>query len=292
MDKINFLAKDDFPATSDDFDRLQNATNMVATLALLGGANYILSGCTDDGLNIKSGMIVINGEILPFQGGLKKDKITIQETKTTLEAFDELYPEAYIDRVAIFSDEGQYNWSDFKQILSNSQLQNKIDSIKSESPGFVKMWSGVINRLDESKYLLCDGRIVNSSEYPDLAYYYGKEKDATFRLPDLRKRFIVGYDNSVDDYNEIGKTGGIDKHKLTEAEMPAHKHIVPWGENLNTAWQPDWGYPNDRFNNSRGYNAGTDNDNTWPFTSPAGENVPHENRPPFYTLAFVVRVNY
>lgn len=100
------------------------------------------------------------------------------------------------------------------------------------------------------------------------------------------------YDNSSEDYNEIGKIGGEEFHELTEDENAPHKHIVPWGENLNTAWKPDWSYPDDRFNNSRGYKADTDNDNTWPYTSPSGKGDPHENRPPFYTLAYVVRVKY
>lgn len=292
MDKINFLAGEDFPVSTNTFDRMQQATNMAASLALLGGSNYILSGCVADGDNVTPGVIVIAGEILPFQGGAKMDKVTIRETKTTLEAFDVDYPEAYIDRVAVFDAGGQYNWADFKQVLTNQQMDQKIASIKSESPGFVKMWSGAISRLDESKYLLCDGKIVNTADYPDLAYYYGKESETTFQLPDLRQKFIAGYDNSSPDYNQIGKTGGEEKHALTDDENGEHQHIVPWGENLATAWQPDWSYPDDRFNNSRGYNAETDNDNTWPYTSPSGKGVPHENRPPFFILAFVVRVNY
>ena len=292
MDEINFLAADDFPAASDDLNRLQEATFMVATLALLGGSNYILSGCVSDGTIVSPGVIVIDGKILPFSGGEKKDKVTIWETKTTLEAFDVNYPEAYIDRVAVLTDEGPYNWADFKQVLTNKQLEDKIEAIRSESPGFVKMWSGAINRLDESKYLLCDGRTVNTKDYPDLAYFYGKESDVSFQLPDLRKRFIAGYDNSTEDYSQIGKKGGEEKHALTADENGEHQHIVPWGENLKTAWQPPWGWPADSFNNKKGYNSETDDDNTWPYTSPSGKGMPHENRPPFYVLAFVIRVKY
>lgn len=292
MNKGNFTAKDNFPVSTFTYDFLQKMAHLAGNLAQLGGQNYILSGCVVTGTTVSAGLIVINGEILPFEAGTKKAKITIQETMDT-EHFNGIdYPESYIHRVAKFADNGEYNWSDFVQVLTNKQLEEKIGAIKSENPGFVKMWSGAINRLDESKYLLCDGRTVNTADYPDLAYFYGKEGEISFQLPDLRKRFIVGFDNSEADYNEIGKTGGEAKHKLTENELPDHQHIVPWGENLNTAWKPDWGYPDDRFNNSRGYKAETDNDNTWPYTSPTGGNEAHENRPPFYVLAFVVRVNY
>lgn len=46
MDKVNFLAKDDFPVSTDTLNRLQEATSMVANLALLGGTNlYTIRVC-------------------------------------------------------------------------------------------------------------------------------------------------------------------------------------------------------------------------------------------------------
>ncbi|MFT4168001.1 MAG: tail fiber protein [Dysgonomonas sp.] len=291
MNKGNFTATQNFPVSTYTYDFLQQMAHLAGKLAALGGANYILSGCAVAGNNVSDGVVVINGEILPFTGGVLKNKLTIKEVKLSDNFAGINYPESYILRTVEFSDTGQYNWSDFAQVLTNKQLEAKINSIKSEAPGFVKPWSGLIERLP-SEYKLCNGDIVTTEEYPDLAYFYGKENEQSFRLPDLRKRFIVGYDNSSEDYNEIGKTGGEEFHELTEDENAPHKHIVPWGENLNTAWKPDWGYPDDRFNNSRGYKADTDNDNTWPYTSPSGKGDPHENRPPFYTLAYVVRVKY
>lgn len=278
MDKINFLAGEDFPVSTNTFDRLQQATNMAAGLALLGGSNYILSGCVADGDNVTPGVIVIAGEILPFLGGAKMNKLTIRETRTTLDAFDVEYPEAYINRVAMFAADGQYNWADFKQVLTNQELENRIANFRSENPGFVKMWSGALNRLDESKYLFCDGRTLNVADYPDLAYYYGKENDTVFQLPDLRRRFIAGYDNSATDYNQIGKTGGEEKHALTSDENGEHVH---------------GGVPLKMSDTDRGGELSAFSlDDAPAQTDPSGLGKPHENRPPFYVLAFVVRVNY
>lgn len=292
MDKINFLAKDDFPGSSDTLNRLQEATSMVSILALLGGSNYILSGCDKKNGKIEPGVIVLGGEILPFLGGDPLEFVFVQETKKTLEAFDELYPEAYIDRVAVFAADGKFKWDDLKQILTNQQIENKINSLKGEDPGFVKKWSGLVERLDTSQYLLCDGRTVNTIDYPDLAWFYGKEKEVSFKLPDLRKRFIVGYDGiEGSDYGAIGNIGGEEFHALTEDENGEHNHIMPWGENVNQDWNPPWGYAQEYLTGRRGSN-GNDSDNAWAWSSPSGKGKPHENRPLFYTLAYVVRVKY
>jgi microcystin-dependent protein len=293
MNKINFTAKDNFPLSSDTMNLMQSMTQLSAVTALIGGTNYVLSGCADDGTgNISDGVIVINGELLPFQGGAKDAKITIQETSKTLTALGEDYPEAYIYRVAKFSVSGEYNWVDFVRVMTNRQLNDKIDSLKSESPGFVKMWSGLMNRL-EDKYLPADGRTVNTSDYPDLAYFYGKEGDSSFRLPDLRAKFVAGYDNAKEDYDTIGKTGGSEKVILTENQMPKHTHmytddVYARGKFPNI----ETGFPKVYDNTEANSSASSSGTGSAYYTTESGKSEEHENRPPFYVLAYVVRVKY
>ena len=293
MDKINFLGQGSFPASANTFDNMQNQIHLVAMLAQAGGDNYILSGCGLIGDNkAAAGTIVIKGEILPFEGGDIKEFVTIQETRTPLMAFGKEYPEAYIFRVAKFADNGAYKWEDFKQVLSNSELLKRIESIKGDEPGTIKMWAGQPAKIPQD-YLLCDGRDLLIATYPELYSNIGIQfgGDAiSFKIPDLRGKFIAGLNSADNDYKEIGTKGGAKEVTLTEKQIPPHKHIVPWGENLNTSWQPKWGYPDEYFNNSRGYKAETDNDNTWPYTSPTGDGEAHENRPPYFTLAYIIKV--
>lgn len=109
MNKGNFTAKDNFPVSTFTYDFLQNMAQLAGHIAQLGGQNYILSGCILTGTTVSDGLIVINGEILPFEAGIKKAKITIQETKDT-DYFNGIdYPESYIHRVAKFADNGEYN---------------------------------------------------------------------------------------------------------------------------------------------------------------------------------------
>lgn len=279
MNKINFTAKDNFPLSSDTMDMMQQMIGSSASMALLGGSNYILSGCVDDGTNVSNGIIIIGGEILPFEGGAKKTKITIQQTTKTLTAFGVDYPEAYIYRSAKFSDTGEYTWSDFVQVLTNKQIEERINALKGEEAGFVKMWSGRVDRIPED-YKLCNGDVVTVAQYPELAYSLGKETEQSFTLPDLRKRFIVGYDNAVESgYNSMWETGGVEKVTLTVGQMPNHTHKIEfvdekWGDNANS--RP---FPNPA--GTSGYQADT--------TSSGGGQA-HENRPPFFVLAYVIKV--
>lgn len=279
MNKINFTAKDNFPLSSDTMDMMQQMIGTSASMALLGGSNYILSGCVDDGTNVSNGIIIIGGEILPFEGGAKKTKITIQQTTKTLTAFGVDYPEAYIYRTAKFSDTGEYTWSDFVQVLTNKQIEERINALKGEETGFVKMWSGRVDRIPED-YKLCNGDVVTTAQYPELAYSLGKETEQSFALPDLRKRFIVGYDNAVESgYNNMWETGGVEKVTLTVDQMPAHTHKIEfvdekWGDNANS--RP---FPNPA--GTSGYQADT---------TSSGNSESHENRPPYFVLAYVIKV--
>ncbi|MFT4223319.1 tail fiber protein [Dysgonomonas sp.] len=296
MNKVNITAQDDFPMDSDGMDFIQKMIHQVYKLARLGGTDYIMEGCDEVNGVISDGQIVINGELLEFKGGQKQDYIVIVETKETVYDEEETgeikeYPEAYISRYATFSDDGKLKWENVKQILTNQQLEQKISSLRGEPLATKLDFTGRVDRIPDN-YMLADGRLLRTAEYPELAWFYGAENQESFSLPDLRHMFIVGYDPTKQDYSEVGKTGGEEKHALTADENGEHQHIVPWGENLNTAWRPDWGYPDDKFNNSRGYKAETDNDNTWPYTSPSGKGDPHENRPQFYVLAYIIKVKY
>jgi microcystin-dependent protein len=279
MNKINFTAKDNFPLSSDTMEMMQQMIALSASMALLGGSNYILSGCEDDGTNVSGGIIVINGEMLPLEAGTKKAKITVRQTSRKLTAFGVEYPEAYIYRTAGFSDTGEYSWSDFVRILTNRQLENKINALKEESTGFVKMWSGRIDRIPED-YRLCNGDTVTTALYPELAYSLGKETEQSFALPDLRRRFIAGYDNAVNSgYSQMWGIGDEEKITLTTEQMPAHSHDVQfvdekWGDNANS--RP---FPNPA--GTSGYTAKT---------TSAGGGKAHENRPPYYVLAYVIKV--
>ena len=46
--------------------------------------------------------------------------------------------------------------------------------------------------------------------------------------PDLRGKFLVGRNvlNENSDYYQVGRTGGLEKVTLTEAQMPSHSKCI------------------------------------------------------------------
>ena len=105
--------------------------------------------------------------------------------------------------------------------------------------------------------------------------------DGTNGTPDLRNRFIYGGDGTNN-----GATGGEASHKLTEAELPAFRPSIRTSainNDLNSAhlWHGD------RTMVAAGWNDAEMRSD--PFNT-IGGNRPHNNMPPYYVLAFIMKL--
>lgn len=300
MDKIKFLGMGSFPASANTFDNLQNQIHLVALLAKLGGSDYILSGCEPDGDNkVKSGVLVIAGEILPFAGGTIKEYVSIQETKQSLMAFGNEYPEAYTFRVAEFSDIGVQKWDNLSRIMTNKELQKEVESIKGLEPASRISWCGFIAKIPKD-WMLCDGRTLLIDDYPELyenmGTIHGGDGVTSFKLPNYGGRFGVCY-TGTGDYNEIGEIGGEEYHTLLVDEIPEHDHVRDEVFNKFSARAADvseLGTPGSVDNESadKEYNVGNMNPTRWESATvkKVGGNEPHENRPPYFVEGFIIKV--
>lgn len=156
--------------------------------------------------------------------------------------------------------------------------------------GGIIMWSGT---KAPSGWALCNGLTVNG-----------------YKTPDLRGRFIVGYDNGVADYNNPGDlstkgttgsvdVGGAKEVVLTEAQMPKHNHTINDPGHIHATvpiYTHHQAFDNDDWDD---WDYGVDNDVSTSKTSSSvtgitinvrGADAAHENRPPYYTLAYIMRV--
>lgn len=147
--------------------------------------------------------------------------------------------------------------------------------------GVIVMWSGEINAIPDG-WNLCDG--YNNT-------------------PDLRDRFIVGAGYSYD----MKTTGGEKEITLSVDQMPNHSHqvnITNGGEHSHylekslEMWHRSFkgsdgnGRPLVDSGGSNHYMNQTDDAGTHSHNASctnAGNNVAHENRPPYLALAYIMK---
>ena len=128
--------------------------------------------------------------------------------------------------------------------------------------------------------------------------------------PDLRGRFIVGYDNAVTDYNTVGNTGGLGQVTLTSAQsgLPAHTHSATLNGNTTSTGEHTHDVPRGNGTSGGAFDKGETDDNGWYGSATGGHNhsvvvagstnpaitqdaaQPHENRPPYYVLAYIIKL--
>ena len=250
MNIVNFDQTGGFPLEAETLKRLQSAFLTMQQLGFLAGNKAIISGCNVSGSNTSDGYIFLNGELLFFKGGVTQSKIIIQEVVDKAEYEDGNEKDTYHTRTACFgTGVEQHDWSEFKRMypITSALYLDKID-----------MYAGDTNNLPAG-WFLCDGQ------------------NGTV---DLRSRFIVGYNPDEAAYDAIGKTGGEAQVTLTESQMPRHKHNA-------TVQSPAEGGSSgsDVHFNIDGYNR--QNFSKTVDVEYSGGDQSHENRPPYYTLAFI-----
>ncbi len=93
----------------------------------------------------------------------------------------------------------------------------------SDQIGTVKAYSG---KTIPTNWMLADGRSLVRTEYPELftaiGTTYGFADALHFNLPNLTNKMIYGAAQT--DLSDMGETGGVATHTLTNSEMPAHSH--------------------------------------------------------------------
>lgn len=336
MDKItgNFLsqANKDFPLDCETLEYLQNLAALAAALGNIGGDKIVISGCAvnSEGTRRGEGYVFLRtkdhpeGEVLRWEGGPTTSGMYLKQEAIGVTANNVEYPKAYTRRtLAPGIGAENYKWEDFSEIKSirelmdeNTKLRNEITSMQGTPLGIVEMWAG---STVPNGYVLCDGRTMSTTEYPELFKALGTTFNTAisangskyttpggqFRVPDLRGRFVVGQHDSDNDYKISGNGGGVKTVTLTAEQTPSHSHdvkdymLIPhgigecrtgtWkvgGVDREVGWDTLSGHPKRSQTDS-----GKRNQVQW-IKHPSektGGSESHENRPPYYVLAYIMR---
>ena len=219
-----------------------------------------------------------------------------------------------------FPVELSYNTYIHNLLFNSISALQRITQTVERTLGIIELWAGTEVPVN---YHLCDGAELSIKDYPDLYQAIGvvfnnalgpdnrphTTTAGRFRLPDLRGRFIVGYHDSDEDYNSLGNASGEKTHTLTIPEMPEHFHTH------DHIHKHDHQHSYSKFVQigdgglfAGEYRLSNQDNQTWGITTPytegpidssyqpnintskTGGNIPHENRPPYYVLAYIMRV--
>lgn len=100
--------------------------------------------------------------------------------------------------------------------------------------------------------------------------------DGTNGTPDLRGRFVLGNSSG----HAIGSTGGSEEVTLTEAQMPSHNHSIRTEVNATSG-------DSQRVLCASGTTSAVFKEN---ILQNVGKSQPHPNMPPYYTLAYIMKL--
>jgi microcystin-dependent protein len=289
MNTLNLTNSGQVAFTQDVLKFMQEAyTAVISALGTAVGDNVTLSGCNpDNNGNISTGIVAINGEVLPFAGGLLLANFDVAQVTTNRQYYDGSQKPFYNTRTAVMSATGGVPYAQFVRLKSLKQFANLPTQAGSDysqpddntlatitalfnlsksvsgaafPSGLIVMWSGAVSAIPVG-WALCNG--ANGT-------------------PDLRDRFIVGAGNTY----AVGTTGGEATHVLSTNEMPAHTHTF------------DGSGDNKVDSNANQTNAGRgvwQNNNDVPGTytghmNSTGSGQAHENRPPYFALCYIMKL--
>ena len=135
--------------------------------------------------------------------------------------------------------------------------------------GGIIMWSGT---TVPDGWALCNGQTVNNQQ-----------------TPDLRNRFILGK-NAIDENSSL--SGGSSSVALSVSNLPSHNHLYAGDDQVSYIHDGNYNAGNNVVSRPGGYDATSSNSGAGTIyrTSNTGSGQSFSIMPPYYKLAFIMRV--
>lgn len=201
MNRLNVQQTGGFPLTTNTLNFMQASLLLMQNFGEIAGDLTILSGCKVTGSQVSDGTVYIGGEILPFVGGTLATNVVIVETRTQKQFEDGVARDVEVVRKAQFGNGTTvYPWANFTRITPIKILQKALTPV-----GLISMWSGEISEIPAG-WVLCNG------------------ENGT---PDLSGKFVRGYsegEHRTDENAGMGAKGGSDSVTLQSVNLPPHSH--------------------------------------------------------------------
>lgn len=270
MNTLNFIQAGGFPMDVNVLDQMQTAYKLFNGLGQLAGDLSIIKGCTIAGNTVSDGVVYINGEVLEFRSGfIDTNVIIVQEVQNKVFENGSNNEVHYTRYVTFGTAATSWLWNDFKRVDSLRNIQSRI-----LPPGTnPQLYCGSVAAIPLG-WKLCDG---------------------SHGTPNLSGQFIVGYDPNDEDYNAIGNSGGAKEVSLSPDQNAPHGHTVNDPGHTHSFVR---NYGEVRGGKSDGTTAPRDGGSTLALNkaytgisiNSSGLGHPHENRPNYYTLAYIIYI--
>lgn len=269
MNKSNFNQTGGYPLKTQRLDEMQTAYSVFNSLGFIAGDLSIINGCAQTGNSVQDGVVFINGEVLPFKGGVVMNTVIIIEEATQKEFQSGEVKAVHFKRYATFGTGQSYLWSAFKRSFPTNQIQAALDLKATIST--VNTLAAQITELQKKSavFQAGGGMVLWNKPANQIPLGWAEVLDWRGRLP-------IGYDPTQTEFTPLGKTGGSKVKTLSVSELPQHAHT-------GTAAGPYIG------NNIGGGFKGGDNDfKERPFTTgTAGSNSAFSIMNPYRVVMFI-----
>ena len=318
---LMMLKEQGVPVLDDEFNMAQNAiyTTLRKTVKYAigdgspdNGFNIQVSGSPDNNFTVKSGSLIVDGWILELLSDFEytsQPGIAVLSPPASGTRTDEVYLEMWMDEENDTEDSnivdptlGARTSCRLKQNFVVKVAQGSTTPANSLGTGSLNpdlyYWRYKLATLTRDTNnpitVIADARRVLNLNYTSptgalvptggIILWSGSVAsipanwhlcDGTNGTPDLRDRFVVGAGNSY----APGDIGGEATHMLTVAEMPAHTHpnTTPVSTSVTV---------NASGNTNAMKNCGALSD-----SGSAGGGAAHNNLPPYYALAYIMRIS-
>ena len=227
----------------------------------------------------KSGVV---NYLSPWKADLNKD-VTYSDTGKIIINYTGSYP----DKVILEVQDGSVKVNNGHVNVTNGKIKEEGNALL--PTGVIVMFSGT---TAPPGWAICDGSDATKLD-----------GTGDFTTPDLKGRFIVGYDSGDPDYNTIGEFGGSKIMSHTHGVNPpsdstsaggAHSHTGTTANNNGSGTGKTDSNNSDGAVQNHTHTFTTDSIKTHkheidiPTTTEGATN--NENRPPYYTLAFIIKL--